>query len=184
MRMTKSLSFHLLEEVEMFRVSSIDIDPSAELAHLRNPRAGALVTFEGWVRNHHEGRDVLHLEYQAYEALCVNEAESLKAEVLKAHDVLDLACVHRVGHSPIGTMAVWVGATAEHRGSAFDACEHYIDALKVRFPIWKRETYVDGEAEWVRCEACASHADTHGHDHSHSHSHVIPEGKKTASIQS
>ena len=147
----------------MFRVSSVDLEVTAELENLSNSRAGALVTFEGWVRNHHEGRDVLHLEYQAYEALCLSEAEILRAEVLSKHDIIDLACVHRVGHCPIGTKAVWVGVTAEHRGTAFDACEHYMDALKVRFPIWKKESYVDGDSEWVRCEACAEHEHTHGH---------------------
>lgn len=155
----------------MFRIEGRDIDPTSEIDSLRNPRAGALVTFEGWVRNHHEGRDVLHLEYQAYEALCLNEAKKLREEVMRRYSIISLSCVHRVGHCPIGTMAVWVGATAEHRQEAFDACEDYINILKVRFPIWKKETYQDGQSEWVRCEACASHSHDHGEPHHSHHDH-------------
>ena len=142
----------------MFEIWTQTIDFSAAKSSLEHPRAGALVTFEGWVRNHHEGREVLHLEYEAYEALCIKEAKVLEQEVLAKHDVMALRCIHRKGHCGIGSMAVWVGVTAEHRGPAFDACEDYMNQLKVRLPIWKKETYVDGTSDWVKCEACAVHA--------------------------
>lgn len=128
---------------------------------LRNPRAGALVTFEGWVRNHHEGKNVLQLEYEAYPALCIQEAQTLENEARQRFDIIDLICVHRTGLCEIGAMAVWVGVTAEHRESAYHASEFFMNQLKVRLPIWKKETYGDCTSEWVLCEACM------GHDHHH-----------------
>lgn len=155
----------------MFLISPYSIETSSLSQGLSEARAGALVTFEGWVRNHHEGKEVLHLEYEAYEALCISEALALEAEVKERYDIIDISCVHRVGHCDIGELAVWIGVTAEHRGPAFDACEHYIDALKVRLPIWKKESFVDGRSDWVRCEHCDAHAHQHGHHHHHAHSH-------------
>jgi molybdopterin synthase catalytic subunit len=141
----------------MFAISKDPLAWETERKALFHPRAGALVTFEGWVRNHHEGRDVLHLEYEAYESLCLKEAKALEEDVLENFDVMALRCIHRVGHCGIGELAVWVGVTAEHREPAFAACEYYMNQLKVRLPIWKKETYVDGTSGWVRCEACAAH---------------------------
>ncbi len=125
---------------------------------MTNPRAGGFVIFEGWVRNHHDGRDVLKLEYDAHENLCRSEAKKIEAECFEKFDILELDCIHRVGMCDIKELAVWVGVTAEHRGDAFKACEYYIDNLKVRLPIWKKEYYTEGEPIWVRCEECLKHA--------------------------
>lgn len=160
----------------MFALCESELEFEAEKRELMHPRAGALVTFEGWVRNHHEGRSVLHLEYEAYGALCLSEAQKLEEEVMARYDIMDLSCLHRTGHCGIGAVAVWVGVTAEHRGPAFEACEHYMNQLKVRLPIWKKETYVDGTSGWVKCEACAAHADDGGHDHHSAHGHDLHHG--------
>jgi molybdopterin synthase catalytic subunit len=150
----------------MFKIVSDAINFNETRKELSNPRAGALVVFEGWVRNHHEGKDVLKLEYDAYENLCVKEADKIEKECFDKFDILQLNCVHRTGVCEIKDMAVWVGATAEHRGEAFRACEYYIDNLKVRLPIWKKEYFTEGEPIWVRCEECLKHA--HGiHDNMH-----------------
>lgn len=141
----------------MFEITKEGIDTESARLRLCNARAGAYVAFEGWVRNHHEGRDVLFLEYEAYEALCRSEAEQIRREGLSDYDVLDIHCIHRTGKCEIGDMAVWVGVIAEHREAAFEACQYYMNQLKIRVPVWKKETYVTGESEWVRCEACASH---------------------------
>ena len=155
----------------MFRLSAEPIITSLAAKNLCNPRAGAMVVFEGWVRNHHEGREVRHLEYEAYPALCVKEAFALEQEVFKNFDIIELSCIHRTGLCEIGAMAVWVGVTAEHRGPAYAASEFYMNQLKVRLPIWKKETYIQGHSEWVRCEACAEHAHEHQDHDSGKHHH-------------
>ena len=149
----------------MFTITNSAIDMPSARKMLEHPRAGAYVAFEGWVRNHHEGRDVSHLEYEAYDVLCNKEAACIRAEAMNKFDIMDLHCVHRIGRCEIGDMAVWVGVTAEHRAEALHACEYYMNELKARVPIWKKETYVTGSAEWVRCEACAQHGHVHEHDH-------------------
>lgn len=132
---------------------------------LRTPRSGALVTFEGWVRNHNEGKEVLSLEYEAYPDLVLSEAEKILAEARERFGVESLAACHRIGALQIGEVAVWVGATSAHRDLAFEACQYVIDELKVRLPIWKKEFYADGQAEWVNCQQCAHSHSKIEHDY-------------------
>ncbi len=135
----------------MFHLSAepINAEPLKQL--LANPQAGALTTFEGWVRNHNEGLAVKQLEYESYEALAKSEAEKIISEAKEKFAIVDASCVHRVGSLAIGELAVWVGVTAHHRGPAFDACQYIIDEIKSRVPIWKKEHYVDGNSGWVNC---------------------------------
>jgi len=127
--------------------------------------AGAYVAFEGWVRNHNEGREVRRLEYEAYESLGVKEGERIIAEAGQRFGGASVYCVHRLGPLEIGDIAVIVGVSTPHRGEAFDACRYVIDEVKHRVPIWKKEYYVDGDSGWVNCERCASAAHDHdGHD--------------------
>ena len=136
----------------MFELRTEPFDTEVLRQQMFNPRAGAWLCFEGWVRDHHGGRGVLHLEYEAYESLCLKEAQQLEQEMLAEHDILALSCVHRIGFCPIGEMAVWLGVSAEHRQAAFAACEDYMNPLKQRLPIWKKESYVAGDSGWVRSE--------------------------------
>jgi len=145
----------------MFRLQTEAIDLNLASQALLDPSCGAMVSFEGWVRNHHEGERVLFLEYEAFEGLCVNEAQKLHQETLDRFDIKHLSCVHRVGRCEIGTLVVWVGVSSDHRKEAFDACEYFINQLKVRLPIWKKETYTDGSATWVKCLACHEHSKVH-----------------------
>ena len=144
--------------MKKFRISEKPIDSEALKKELFDPRAGGFVSFEGWVRNKNEGKDVTHLEYQAYEALAVKEGEKIIAEALKKFDVVDALVDHRVGDLQIGEIAVVVHVTSIHRGPAFDACEYIIDELKVRVPIWKKEHYTDGNTGWIECHECSKHA--------------------------
>lgn len=150
----------------MFEITSQRLDEAALKVAMADPRAGAFVCFEGWVRNHNDGRDVLHLEYECYETLAIKEGTRILAEAAAKFEVLGIDCVHRTGHLEIGELAVWVGVTAEHRGEAFEACQYVIDEIKCRVPIWKKETYADGASEWVNCARCAAHAHGPGEDHS------------------
>lgn len=134
-----------------FRISTTPIDAASEQRVLGDERAGACVTFEGWVRNRNEGQPVLSLEYEAYSPLAEKEGERILAEARQRFALLGAGCVHRVGRLQLGEMAVWVGVTAEHRGAAFDACRYIIDEAKARVPIWKKEHYASGETAWINC---------------------------------
>lgn len=139
----------------MFKLTNTIIQPDFWCATCASPRAGALVTFEGHVRNHNDGRAVVSLEYEAFEALALEEGNRILAEALQRFPVTAAACVHRVGKLAIGEIAVWIGVSAAHRSAAFSACEYIIDEVKARVPIWKKEHYADGNAEWVNAAACA-----------------------------
>jgi molybdopterin synthase catalytic subunit len=141
-----------------FRVSHEALDIGAIRAALADPACGAYVQFEGWVRDHNEGRAVRRLEYEVYEPLAVREGERIIDEAVRRFGVRQAAAVHRAGLMELTEAAVIVGVAAPHRGEAFDACRYIIDQVKVRLPIWKKEHYVDGPAEWVNCQRCAAHA--------------------------
>lgn len=113
--------------------------------------AGAYVAFEGWVRNHNDGKSVNALEYSAYKVLAEKEGTRIIEEALERFDVSGAAAIHRVGLLDLGEIAVWVGVSSPHRGPAFDSCRYIIDEIKDRVPIWKRESYENGPDEWVNC---------------------------------
>ena len=128
-------------------------DVASMRADLLDARVGAYAAFEGWVRDHNEGRVVHGLHYEAYAALAEEEGRRVLEEALAKFDVIDAACVHRTGDLAIGELAVWVGVTAAHRDAAFAACRYVIDEVKARVPIWKRERYADGDAGWLHPSA-------------------------------
>ena len=140
----------------MFRITSEPIDPAACRRALTHPSAGGFVAFEGWVRNRNGGRAVVSLEYEAYAALAEQEGARILEEARQRFAVARVGAVHRTGRLAVGDLAVWVGASAAHRDAAFAACRYVIDELKRRVPIWKREHYADGSAEWVGAAARAS----------------------------
>jgi len=144
-----------------FRISSAPLEPENWRRELLDVGAGGYATFEGWVRNHNEGMDVVHLEYQAYEQLAVKEGCRIVTEAAERFPIAKALCVHRVGDLAIGDLAVWVAVSAGHRDEAFKACRYIIDEVKHRVPIWKKEHYVNGDSGWVNCEACASAAHNH-----------------------
>ena len=135
----------------MFKIFPGAIDSDALKRALGDPRAGACVTFEGWVRNRNEGQPVLSLEYEAYAPLAETEGLKSLSEAQAQFELVSAAAVHRVGHLALGDMAIWVGVTAEHRGNAFDACRYIIDEAKARLPIWKKEHYATGATAWINC---------------------------------
>lgn len=140
----------------MFALTDAEIEIEQWRTRLTNSSAGALVTFEGWVRNRNDGRQVLRLQYESFESLAVKEGLRIIDEAKQKFDVLDSVCVHRTGDLAIGECAVWVGVTAEHRAAAFEACQYIINNVKARVPIWKKEWYTDGSTEWINCAQCHS----------------------------
>lgn len=124
----------------MIAITDQSIDSSKLKRDLLQGESGALVVFEGWVRNHNDGRSVESLEYEAYESLCIKEGQRIIHEAKNRFEINEVVCVHRTGHLQIGDTAVWIGATAAHRGEAFKACQYVIDEIKLRLPIWKKST--------------------------------------------
>jgi len=135
----------------LFRLSDSFIDPGRERLALADPRAGALATFEGWVRVNNDGKTVISLEYEAYEDLAIIEGRRIIDEARERFALIEGRAVHRTGLLGIGDLAVHVAVTAEHRDAAFAACRYIIDEIKHRLPVWKRETYEDGSHTWVNC---------------------------------
>jgi molybdopterin synthase catalytic subunit len=117
-------------------------------AALADPAAGGVTVFVGAVRDHDGDQGVVGLSYSAHPTAQQRLAEVVE-QVAARHDVIGLAAVHRVGDLDIGDAAVVVGASAVHRGEAFDACRALIDDLKLSVPIWKHQRFADGSDEWV-----------------------------------
>jgi len=150
-----------------FRCSESAIDTEAARRELLDSGAGGYVSFEGWVRDFNDGREVTRLEYEAFVDLAVKEGERIVAEAARRFPIKHALCIHRVGALELRDLAVWVGVSSVHRGEAFDACRYIIDEVKHRVPIWKKEHYRNGDSGWVNCERCAAtppHARGHDHD--------------------
>ena len=143
--------------MRVFTISSKPIDIAALHRRLADPRAGACVTFAGWVRNRNEGQAVRSLEYEAYVPLAEAEGARILAEAREKFALVGCVAVHRVGHLELGDHAVWVGVTAEHRSAAFEACRYIIDEAKARLPIWKKEHYTNGATAWINCASSDEH---------------------------
>lgn len=132
-----------------FALADAPLDIAPLRAALLDDRAGAYVGFEGWVRDHNDGRPVHGLRYEAYVALAESEGAAILDDAMARFAITGACCVHRVGDLAIGDLAVWVGVSAAHRDAAFEACRFVIDAVKARVPIWKHERYVEGDAGWL-----------------------------------
>lgn len=126
-----------------------DVIPSQEFARtLQRPEDGAVVVFEGVVRNNTKGRATLYLEYECYEQLALKQIEEIGREIADQYEVGRLGIVHRLGRLEIGEASIVIVVTAAHRRPAFHAALEAIDRLKREVPIWKKEIFADG-AVWV-----------------------------------
>lgn len=148
--------------MKQFSVSAAPIDAGEFRRGLADNSCGGYVQFEGWVRDHNEGQRVLRLEYEVYEPLAVKEGRLIIGEAMERFGIARAAAVHRSGLLELSDLAVIVGVSAPHRGPAFDACRYIIDQAKLRLPIWKKEHYANGAAEWVNCRHCAAAGHAHG----------------------
>jgi molybdopterin synthase catalytic subunit len=149
-----------------FSVSNTAIDVSAAKEAVADNSCGALVVFEGWIRDHNEGQEVERLEYEVYRPVAEKEGARIIDEAMERYGVSNALCIHREGLLELGDCAVIVCVSSPHRGEAFDACRYIIDQTKTRLPIWKKEHYVSGVTEWVNCEHCAAAGHAHGgHGH-------------------
>lgn len=137
----------------MVTVQENDFDACALTASLRSRtagKAGAVVTFTGYVRDYAEDAATHTLFLEHYPGMCEREITELCETARQRWDVLDTVVVHRVGELHHKEQIVFVGVASAHRGQAFRACEFIIDTLKTRAPFWKRETLESGERFWVQ----------------------------------
>src|SRR5882762_9016659 len=127
--------------------------PAAEIvAGIKAGSDGAVCVFDGIVRDNTRGRKTLHLDYEAYREMALEQMRGLAGEAVATFGVRDVALVHRLGRLLVGETSVLVVVASAHRGAAFDACRWLIDTLKKTVPIWKKEQFVDG-AIWANGEA-------------------------------
>jgi MoaE-MoaD fusion protein len=124
------------------------IEAQAIAQKVRRGEDGAVLAFEGVVRNQTRGRKTMYLEYEAYEEMALAQLEKLAAEALEKFQVRDVAIVHRLGRLEIGETSVLIAVASAHRAAAFEACRWLIDTLKRTVPIWKKEFFEDG-AVWA-----------------------------------
>ncbi len=133
-----------------FLLTDHPIDPTLLRRNLLSLSVGGFCSYEGWVRDHNEGKAVAKLFYSGYEELAPAIAAQIQAEAKKRFTIAASAIVHRIGALQVGDIAVWVGVTAHHRGDSFLACRYLIDNVKHRLPIWKKELYCDGSEAWIQ----------------------------------
>ena len=132
----------------MIEIVERPIDVAAVTAAVADPTSGATVSFIGTTRDHHDGRAVTHLEYEAYCDMALSELRKIAAAAAAQWPIAAMAIVHRIGSVPIGEASVVIAVSAAHRQAAFDACRFAIDRLKEVVPIWKKEHF-EGGAVWI-----------------------------------
>lgn len=137
----------------MFKITDETITEAQVREVVESPAAGAVVLFLGTVRNNTDGRQVKHLEYDAYEPMAEKKMAEIGQEILEKWGITRVAIIHRVGKLEIGEVSVAVGVASPHRKDGFEACKYAMDRLKQIVPIWKREVWLDGDAEWVKPDA-------------------------------
>jgi molybdopterin synthase catalytic subunit len=131
-----------------FRVTEEPLSLEAVAAEVADERAGAVATFTGTVRRQSRGREVTHLEYEAYAEMAEDVMARLAADLEARYDLCSIAIHHRVGRLEVGEASVVIAVSAPHRQDALAACKDAIDRLKETVPLWKKEVYEGGE-EWV-----------------------------------
>jgi molybdopterin synthase catalytic subunit len=127
------------------------IDAASLIEKVRTAEDGAIVTFDGCVRNHSHGRRTLHLEYEAYEEMALEKMREIAVKLHEKFAIDRVGMMHRLGRLEIGETSVFIAVSAAHRAPAFEACRWAIDTLKRTVPIWKKEFFEDG-AVWAEGE--------------------------------
>lgn len=125
------------------------IDPAAVLALVGAEEDGAALLFLGIVRNHNDGRAVTGMTYEAYGEMAEKVLDAIASEAAERAGSDRVAVVHRVGELAIGEASVAIAVSSPHRGEAYDASRYVIEEIKARLPVWKKERYAEGEAQWL-----------------------------------
>ena len=133
----------------MFRVTTEPLSMQQVNDLVKRPTDGAVVTFDGIVRDNFDGRSVRYLEYEAYAAMAEKKLAEIGAEVQHKFAIGAIAIVHRIGRLEIGESSIVIAVAAPHRHAAFEACSYAMDRVKAEVPVWKKEFFTDGADHWV-----------------------------------
>lgn len=139
-------------------LTSAPLDVRALQQRVEHPGAGAVSIFVGNVREVHEGREVLRIDYEAYEAMATRVLHDVALEVAQRHIGTRVAVEHRIGTLGVGEASVAIAVSHAHRSAALAGCTDVIESLKRRVPIWKREHFADGTTAWVDPTSGGAHA--------------------------
>jgi MoaE-MoaD fusion protein len=153
----------MANSADVFLLVRERIDIEALVAQLKAPEDGAVVVFDGFVRNNSKGQPTRYLEYESYEAMAYTKMRQIGAEIRAKFPVHRVAIVHRLGRLEIGETSVAIVVSSPHRAAAFDACRFAIDTLKRAVPIWKKE-YFAGGAVWAEGEKAGREAISRGNE--------------------
>ena len=137
--------------MSMVQLTHLHLDPESISAKVRKDTNGAVVTFLGTTRNNFQGKQVLKLEYEAFEEMALSKMEEIRGEIQVQFQIEDIAIAHRIGTVPIGEISLVIAVASPHRKEAFLACHQTVDRIKEIVPIWKKEVFEDG-SRWVACE--------------------------------
>jgi len=151
----------------MRHIQHTDLNYSELFDGFRNPNSGAVVLFSGEVRDNNKGREVTHLEYEAYEPMANKMIDEIIDEAISRFKLNQAVCVHRLGRVEISGCAVVVITGSGHRKEAYDANRYIIDRVKNEVPIWKHEFFADGTSEWGQNCDCVTDKHDHKQDHRH-----------------
>jgi molybdopterin synthase catalytic subunit len=133
----------------MIRLTTDAIDYATLTESVCRPECGGVVLFLGTVRELTDGRVTTALEYEAYSAMAEKKLADIEQETRRRWPVGEMALVHRLGRLAVGEVSVAAAVSCPHRAEAFEACRFAIDRLKEIVPLWKKENWADGGAEWV-----------------------------------
>ena len=133
----------------MIEITESAIDHAAITDKVRSNQAGAVCTFLGTVREITGDRRTASLDYEAYPEMALKKMAELDAEARRKWPILKSAIVHRVGHLALGEISIVIAVSTPHRRDSFEACQWLIDTFKEVVPIWKKESWADGDEEWV-----------------------------------
>ncbi len=146
--MRKFFLFLLQVGVNMDLITDKPINLSKILSEAHNPKTGAIVLFSGEARNHHQGRNVDFLEYEAHNSMAEVILQDICQKAKEKWDLQFCRCIHRVGRVNPGESSVVIVTGSAHRKAAYEANEYIIDQIKEKAPIWKKEFFVDGSEKW------------------------------------
>ncbi|HNP19886.1 MAG TPA: molybdenum cofactor biosynthesis protein MoaE [Fulvivirga sp.] len=132
----------------MIQIKEEQLSVEEAIKYVSYPACGGINTFVGTVRNSTKGRNVLHLEFEAYPAMAILELKKIAERAKNEFGAFEIAILHRIGKVEIGEAAVVIAVSSPHREASFAACKFAIDTLKNTVPIWKKEIFEDGEV-WV-----------------------------------
>jgi molybdopterin synthase catalytic subunit len=139
------------DPADVITLTRAPIEAEQLVAASKRGEDGAVVSFDGVVRNNTRGRKTLHLDYESYEEMAIKQMHELARQARKLFAVRHVTMIHRLGRLNVGETSVLIVVASAHRAAAFDACRWLIDTLKKQVPIWKKETFVDG-AVWAEGE--------------------------------